>query len=813
MLPYAITIFLSAFLLFEVQLFLAKYILPWFGGVPAVWTTCMLFFQVLLLGGYGYAHWLAGRRSAVTQRAIHLTLIGASLALLLVAAFTWGTPLLPDSGWKPAAEDAPILYILLLLSVSVGLPFFVLSATNPLLQAWFSRAHPGVSPYRLYSLSNLGSLLGLVSYPFAVEVLVPLRQQSWLWTAGYLAFCVGIVAAGWQVADHRKKAVKKTSRDTQALSPGRVQYALWFALAACASVLLLATTNQMTQEIAVVPFLWMLPLTLYLLSFILCFDSDRWYSRQLYLPALLVMLALVTLLLEHGLKTHIFGQITVYSLALFVACMVCHGELARLKPNPRHLTAYYLAISFGGAFGGVFVGILAPYWFLGFWELPIGLVSCAALAVLVLWLDPKSYLRHGNNMPAYVVLTAALLLGGFVFSDKLIDVDSTASLFAALGGGSLVLLAGAAGVLILATGVVGGLRPRRAAPGLLLGRWLDSARTDKQARTRLKTGSAVAALLVFGAIHLTIAADPMEDTVRMTRNFYGLLAVMRDDADDPKEHALKLRHGRITHGLQYQAPERRLEPSTYYGPNSGISHAFRNHPKRLHAGTLRVAVIGLGTGTLAAYGRQGDDFCFYEINPDVVDLAYGRGATFTYLNDTPAAVSVVLGDARLTLEREAARNEPGDFDILAIDAFSSDSIPVHLLTREAFEIYLGRLADKGVLAIHISNRYVDLNPVVIRLAREFGLHIALIDSNGKEAPGEYSSDWVLLSKDRWVVNTPAIAAVTDKTAAKSGAPLWTDDYSNVFQVVRMGSARDAFEAVGGCLLLDCPETSTPATKK
>lgn len=525
------------------------------------------------------------------------------------------------------------------------------------------------------------------------------------------------------------------------------------------------------------------------------------------------MLALATLLLEHGLKTHIFGQIMIYSLTLFAACMVCHGELARLKPNPRHLTAYYLAISFGGALGGVFVGILAPYWFLGFWELPVGLVTCAALAVLVLWLDPTSALRQGGNVPAYVLLAASLLLGGFVFSDKLIDADSPTALFGAFGGGSLALLAGAAGVLMLSTGMLGGLWPRRTASGLLTGRWLGATRSVKLVRTRLKTGSALAALLVFGAVQLAIATDPTENTVRVTRNFYGLLAVMRDDADDPKEHALKLRHGRITHGLQYQANERRHEPNTYYGPNSGISYAFRNHPKRLHAGALRVAVIGLGTGTLAAYGRQGDEFRFYEINPDVVELAYGDNATFTYLNDTPAAVSVVLGDARLTLEREAARDEPGEFDILAIDAFSSDSIPVHLLTREAFEIYLDRLADRGVLAIHISNRYVDLNPVVIRLARESGLHIALIDTDGKEAPGEYSSDWVLLSKDRWVVDTPAIAAVTDKTVAKAGAPLWTDDYSNVFQAIRTGSARDAFEAVGGCLLLDCPEPSTPAMKK
>lgn len=817
MLPYAVTIFLSAFLLFEVQLFLAKYILPWFGGVPAVWTTCMLFFQVLLLGGYGYAHWLTGVRSLRTQRAIHLALLAASLAVLLGLAAAWGTPLLPDSGWKPAADESPIPAILLLLTVSVGLPFFVLSATNPLLQAWFSRAQPNVSPYRLYALSNLGSLLGLVSYPFAVEVLVPLRQQSWLWTAGYLLFCAGIVAAGWRLGDTRARTAKKsTARNSP--PPGRARYALWFALAACASVLLLATTNQLTQDIAVVPFLWMLPLTLYLLSFILCFDSDRWYVRRLYLPALAAALAIITLLMEHGLKTHILGQIAIYSVTLFIACMVCHGELARLKPASRHLTAYYLSISVGGALGGIFVGILAPYWFLGFWELPIGLWACAALVVSVLWLDKQSFLHRGaGRLPAYVTLTAGLLLVAFVFGDRIADADSPAALFDALGGGPWLLLAGAAGVMMFFSGALARMHPWRAVttggppmarrPG-------GAARMTPAARSRLLLGSALAALLMFGAAQFSIATDPTKDTVRMTRNFYGLLAVTSDNADDPQQHALMLRHGGINHGWQYQAPARRLEPSAYYGPNSGIYYAFRHHPKRLRGAPLRVAVIGLGTGTLAAYGRRGDEFRFYEINPEVLRLAYGADATFTYLNDTPAAVSVALGDARLSLEREARRGQHGDFDILAIDAFSSDSIPVHLLTREAFEVYLDRLADNGVLAIHISNRYVNLRPVVRRLAEEFGLDFTLIDSTEKVSGSEYSSDWVLLTRREWLRAIPAIAQVAEQDPPEERSPLWTDDYSNVFLAVRLGSAKDALPMFGGCLVFECPdnpELPAPAT--
>jgi hypothetical protein len=293
--------------------------------------------------------------------------------------------------------------------------------------------------------------------------------------------------------------------------------------------------------------------------------------------------------------------------------------------------------------------------------------------------------------------------------------------------------------------------------------------------------------------------------VRVTRNFYGLLAVTSDDANDPAQHNLKLRHGGINHGWQYQAPARRLEPNAYYGPNSGISYAFRHHPKRLRGAALRVAVIGLGTGTLAAYGRRGDEFRFYEINPDVLRLAYGADATFTYLNDTPAAVSVALGDARLSLEREALRGQHADFDLLAIDAFSSDSIPVHLLTREAFEVYLDHLADNGVLAIHISNRYVDLRPVVWRLAEEFGLYFTLIDSARKVSNGEYSSDWVLLTRRDWLRAIPAIAQVAEQDPPRERAPLWTDDYSNVFLAVRLGSAKDTVSMFGGCLILECPE--------
>ncbi len=751
MLRYGITIFLSAFLLFEVQLILAKRILPWFGGAPAVWTTCMLFFQLLLLAGYAYAHGLAAHLSATAQRRLHLALLAVSLALLVILWTAWGNPILPDAGWKPADSTQPVWRILILLGASIGLPFFILSATNPLLQAWFSRTHPGVPPWRLYALSNLGSLLGLLGYPFLIEWLLPLSSQAWTWTFGYVLFAAGIVASA------RVRAVSPISVQappaTDSAPPSRADYLIWFALAGFASVLLLATTNQMTQEIAVIPFLWVLPLSLYLLSFILCFESEHWYRRGPYAVMLLLALAGIGVVLHLGVDLPIYAQIGAYTLLLFVACMTLHGELARLKPSAGRLTVYYLTITAGGAAGGLFVALAAPHVFAGYWEFHLGLWGSAALLLYIWWRDRDSFLHRGRAWPAVAAPLAVLALSVYLAHKSLLD----AARELLPTGGWLALAAAVAG-----SALVAGVRRRAPVPA-----WAHA----------VLFGLALAG---YGVALAWLARAPLAESIAQTRNFYGVLHVEEDNPDQEESHRYRLMHGRITHGHQYRRWDLRSEPTSYYAQDSGIGLALLRHPRRPQP--LHVGVVGLGAGSLAVYGSAGDVFRFYEINPDVVRLAAGDRALFSYLRDSEAATDVVLGDARLQLERELARDDRLRFDVLAVDAFSSDAIPVHLLTAEAIEVYLARLrAPDGVLALHITNRYLDLEPVVAALAERHGLALRIVESES----GQYvfESTWALLARGDVLERVPGLAEASRPVAAAPVAP-WRDDYSNLFRIVR-----------------------------
>ncbi|OGW59408.1 MAG: hypothetical protein A2V83_00965, partial [Nitrospirae bacterium RBG_16_64_22] len=750
-----------------------KAILPWFGGTPSVWTTCILFFQVVLLGGYAYAHWLVRHPRIRDQRSIHLALLLVSLAVLTAFAVVWGSPLLPDGRWKPHGDEWPVAQIVLLLGMSVGLPFFVLSATGPLLQAWYGLTHPGSSPYRLYALSNAGSLLGLVSYPFAVEVLAPLATQAALWTGGYLAFAAGIGytavgAAGATGTNVRRSADREPvpAGDPPA-SPGTGTVLLWFALPACASILLLAMTNQLCQEVAVIPFLWMLPLALYLLTFILVFDSDRWYIRKWYLPLMVFFAATITLVWQAGPDVPILIQVAAYAVTLFVCAMVCHGELARLRPPPERLTSFYLAVTAGGAAGGLFVGLAAPNLFAGFWELPIGLWLCAGLVFVVLIRDRAPVLYGSRRWPAIVVLACTVLFGAVATIDRP-PVILSAGWYRhpMVWAGWLVAVA----LYVM----VARRRGRRAA-------------RSSSGRPRFEIVSLAAALAVFGLILAVTAAEPARGSIWNVRNFYGLLHLVEREAADPGKHNIQLKHGRIAHGLQYQSDSKRREPTSYYGRQSGIGLVLQHHPARnvpqAGMGSLSVGVIGLGAGTLAAYGRAGDAFHFYEINPAVVGLADGPQARFTYLADTSASARTILGDARISLEREAAGAPPARFHVLAVDAFSSDSIPVHLLTREAFQLYLRRLDEEsGVLALHVSNRYLDLVPVVWRLAEDLALEGVVVE--GPKGDLEWESTWVLLARSRKTLAASAITAAASPKVPSPG-PLWTDDYSNLFQVLRV----------------------------
>jgi SAM-dependent methyltransferase/MFS family permease len=663
---YAATIFLSSFLLFLVQPLIARLILPWFGGGAAVWTTCMLFFQVLLLAGYAYAHLLqrlGGRRQSV----VHTVLLVAALATL---------PIAPAESWKPAGGDEPVSRILLLLASSVGLPYFLLASTSPLIQVWFARARAHHNPYRLFALSNLASLIALLGYPFFVEPYFAAHEQVSSWSWLFAAFALLCGALAWLTPRN------EVATETQTAPLPRADFVWWLALSATGSVMLLAVTNHLTQNVASVPLLWLVPLTLYLTTFIIAFEGKGWYQPRFLWPLVLVALAAMAwLLVDTDYHYHLGLQLGVFLPGLFVGCLFCHGELYRTRPAAGHLTAFYLTISAGGALGGLLVAVVAPLAFSGYFELGAGLVAVALLAALR---------------------------------------------FRALG--PIVHALGLAGLLGMATCAA-----------------YDGFRQQNDVRVA-------------------------------KRSFYGVLRVKEYGTPGDESHLRRLVHGTIMHGEQYLAPSLRRMLTTYYTESSGIGLAIRS--KQDHA--LRVGVIGLGTGTVAAYGRAGDTYRFYDINADVIGIARSE---FTFLGDSRAKIETALGDARLTLEREP----PEGFDVLAVDAFSSDAIPVHLITREALQVYLRHMKPDGIVAFHVSNRFLDLVPVVARLADELGLHALLVqdDEDEDEKTFKSHSDWVLVARDAHALQAAPIADAGPLPADdRPDWRTWTDDYSNLIQILK-----------------------------
>ena len=764
-LPYALTIFLSAFLLFEVQPLIAKYILPWFGGAPAVWTTCMLFFQVLLLGGYAYAHLIGSRLTPGAQKWLHLVLLLASVLLLVYLGRIWDTPITPGADWKPHDSSEPVGRIMAVLGVSLGLPYFILSSTGPLLQSWFGRTSTAVSPYRLYALSNLGSLLALLGYPFLIEWVLPLRAQArvWCWMYAGFAVCCGFCAATLSAKPMGNGGAQADANGTESddnaparSTPG--QRAMWLGLAACGSAMLLATTNQLCLNVAAVPLLWVLPLALYLLSFILCFQNARWYRREIYHPAFGVGAALACYALYHPSGLGLVGQVVIYSLALFSCCMVCHGELVRLKPPTRHLTAFYLFVAGGGALGGAFVSLLSPHLFRGYWEYHVAFWGSALLALIVLWAQKDSWLYQARLWLPIVIIVAACFLP--------VVVAFPLESFRQVAGWRLPLMALIAVILIVKVTY----RTHRESGG--------------RSSPELAKGSAVTMLIMLGGL-LLLNARP--HVILAVRNFYGVLSIENVGPRSAEWQAYGLSHGPILHGFQYSDPAKQRYPTSYYGRLSAIGLTLLNHPKRLAERPedrhLRIGALGLGIGTIAAYGEPGDYFRFYEINPQVVRLANSK--YFTYLKNSQARVDVILGDARLSMENELARNEPQQFDVLVLDAFAGDAIPVHLLTSEAFAIYLRHLRRPGgVIAVHISNRFVDLRPVLWKVAERFALHPAWFHAPQDERIGS-PNDWVLLDLDHAMLDVPQVKeAIKPTQSFGSSVALWTDDYSNMFRILR-----------------------------
>jgi hypothetical protein len=830
MAAYALTAFIGAFLLFQVQPLMGKYLLPWFGGGPGVWTTCLLFFQVSLLGGYAYAHWSVRRLKPRNQAIVH--------AVLLLAALLWLFMIPPGDFWKPQGGGNPTLQILLLLTLCVGVPYLVLSATGPLVQQWFSRDNPGCSPYRLYALSNVGSLLALISYPFYFETHFTRKVQAFIWAAGvvvYVVCCGFCVVRIWRSS--RGSSVEAGSSfdsHSQILhveSPSMLLKALWLLLPGCASALLMAITNKMCQDVAVIPFLWVLPLALYLLSFIICFDSPRWYMRLPFTLALIAASAGICWALFRGVDLPIRKQVVIYSGALFLCCMVCHGELYRLRPNPRFLTGYYLMIATGGALGGIFVAVAAPLLFTDYFELHWSLMLCGLLLLGICVINPRrpedadqrshnddSTPQHPANVDGvlhhpitsrrtsfaerFVVamndwrwlacgLTLAVFAGFDRFFAWMTPGMKTAAAMRYPGLSAAVRRAAdyIDGFLVRAgahPGIADSQAVARTAMwGALLALgigWVISGRFKRFQFWRLITCVWLSLLLmVLGAVLVKQANHADGLVVSRSRSFYGVLSVLEYEKADPKSHYYLLQHGRITHGIQFTDPEQAKWPTSYYGEESGIGMAFQLLPN----GPRHIGVVGLGTGSISVYGRQGDRLRIYDINPNVERLANSR---FTYLRNCRerADVQVVLGDARLSLEREP----PQHFDLIALDAFSSDSIPVHLLTRESFQVYGRHLNTNGIIAVHISNHYLDLEPVVRNLARHFNYSVAVVDYDETDSEWWlYGSTWMLLSQNASVLQAPAILDANEVHATTAGAtlthvPLWTDDFTSLFQILK-----------------------------
>jgi hypothetical protein len=714
---FALCIFLSALLLFQVEPMIAKHLLPWFGGTSAVWSTVVLFFQVLLTGGYAYADWLLkGSRRRIV---IHLVLLGVSVVLMLVLGFIWKSPITPPASLKPQGDTSPVWEIIKLLVLSVGLPFFLLSSNSPLIQSWFDRVFPHRIAYRLYALSNIGSLLGLVTYPVLVEPYLSLAWQGRIWSMGYAVYA-GMSAYG-AIRSLRMRPGTAPVVATQTSSsaeipaddpsghrlPAAKDYLLWIALAATASILLLAVTSKITQEVAVIPFLWVLPMTMYLLTFVLAFSGERWYSRTFFMLIFFAASLLACWAFGRSENLNILEQIAIYSVLLFAACMVCHGELYRMRPKTVHLTTFYLMVSIGGALGGLMINFVAPYIFKGFWELPLGLALCWLVFLAVTLVSKAAFTNRWKFILSEVLILSSVAITS-VRAYQQIKADLINDLF-------------------IQRNFYGVLRVRQ-------------------------------------------------------RDFYDVIPIRLDDLVITAYHRFALIHGVTIHGYQFHDESLQNLPTSYYGRASGAGLAILNHPMRDQG--MRVGVLGLGVGTLANYGQPGDVYRFYEINPAVIQLAEGKNGYFTYLSGSHAKVDVIPGDARLSLEQELVAGQAQDYDVLVLDVFSSDSIPVHLLDSEAFQIYLEHLSPEGILAIHITNRHLDLTPVVWTLADHYGFDRVLINDTGNGVI-TYQSIWMLLTRAPALLELPAIAARAEPMSDYvSHVRLWTDDYNNLFQILK-----------------------------
>lgn len=676
---YFFIIFIGAFLLFQVQPLIAKMILPYFGGGAAVWTACLLFFQAFLLLGYGYAHLLNQLTRRKTQLICHLLLLALSVFFLPLGLSSLSSTQLPQT---------PLWQILILLSSSIGLPYLLLSSTGPLVQRWYSDIEQR-SPYRLYSLSNLASLLALISFPFCFEWLLTIEQQAIYWSVGYGLYCVCFIALVLHIIGAAEPltevnpAVTSLASNELSQTSGKSTPLLWLALSAVGVVMLVSTTNAMTQNIPPVPFLWVLPLCLYLLSFIISFHSPAWYVRWYWLVLFMFTASIGILLYFIGTQFSIISQIAMYSTILFAACMICHGELAKLKPIAAELTWYYLLISVGGFLGSAFVVFVAQNLFQHFLEFPLAIIAVFILLALATYREQRKI----NAVLNISVLSA----------------------------------------------------------------------------------------LACSALFIALNSQFIKTDIHHSRNFYGLLAVKEITINGKQER--RLIDGTTSHGTQSMEVGQQHIPLSYYRENTGVALALQalSQQSTIHAG-----FIGLGAGTLAAYGQNGDKYRFYELNPAVTAAANNY---FSYLADSKASIELVLGDGRVSLSQEHQQGVKHQFDILVIDAFSGDSIPQHLLTVEAFQLYRQQLKSNGVLAVHISNSHLNLLPLMRGLAEEFALELRYFKTKATDTV-QHDTQWVWLTNNKQLLNDPVIKAYAHSWSDTQAPLLWTDNYSNLLSVLK-----------------------------
>ncbi len=817
MFPFALSIFLSAFLLFQVQPVIARFILPWYGGSPAVWTTCMCFFQLALLVGYLYSDIVARRIPAKVQAMIHIAVMLATLVTL---------PIIPRASMKPTGIEDPSWSIVRLLLLTVAPAYCVLATTGPLIQSWFARKFQGRSPYRLFALSNLGSLLALVSYPLVFEPTTSIVNQAWMWSIGYILFVASCSWCAVLTLRDSNQAASSAVSSFRLVPEGisLLQLLAWVVLATIPSVLLLAVTNELSQDVAVVPMLWVVPLSLYLISFIICFDRPAWYRRDLFGTVLICSSMASVVCLVQPTSIGFFGQFAIHNTMLFAAVMTCHGELARMKPAHESLTVYYLMMSLGGALGGILVVVIAPLFFQRFHELPLAMVG--AIAVMFgRWI----WVRDGVSLTRVMLAVSILASSAIVVSSYCLQDLIREFVVARLG---IV-----ASVLFVAMSLLGWqhltrkfLPPRLlemstsattadrlfwlATFGLifLFSLWLVTMPSVSAGWVSILTLAIVVLVwgvglythfrpvvslavytnlgIVFAFFLIQVVAvgaffgrnQQRGKTLEVKRNFFGICGV--GEHESPIHGTFReIFNGRIGHGQQFLREEIKNKPNLYYGPDSGIGLAFTEHPLRLAGKPMKVAVIGLGTGTLAAWGQANDSFTFYEINPAVIELA---DRYFTYRQDTPSRTETLLGDARILLENELQKNTPQGFDLLIVDAFSGDSIPRHLLTREAMDVYQRHLAPGGIVAIHISNHYLDLRPVIYALAQHAqSTAITVFNVPERSVLGNerlYPSDWMLVTGNAEFLKRERVAPHV--TESKTPLVLWTDDFGSILQVVR-----------------------------